>query len=172
MSQPDPITVPVVDLRRYLGRWYEIARLPMRHEPADFTDITATYSLQEDGKVKVDNRARNGRGEAEQSVGDATPVDGSGNAKLQVSFLPDGLKWIPFTKGDYWILRLDQEYRTALVGSPDRKYLWLLARQPALPKEVEADFLATATAQGFDLSQLIHPRHSGAESTPPRNGES
>ncbi|MEO8365064.1 MAG: lipocalin family protein [Pseudoxanthomonas sp.] len=161
MSQPEPVTVATVDLPRYLGLWYEIARLPMRFEPADYTDITATYSLQDDGKVKVDNRARNGKGEAEQSIGEAIPVEGSGNAKLEVSFLPDGLKWIPFTKGDYWILRLDQDYHTALVGSPDRKYLWLLARQPSLPGNVAADFLGTATAQGFDLSELIHTRHAG-----------
>src|SRR5690606_413067 len=98
-----PTTVPMVDLQRYLGTWYEIARLPMRQGPEDYTDITATYSLTPKGTVAGRNRARDGKGEPQESVGEATVVEGSGNAKLEVSFLPDGLRWIPFTKGDYWI---------------------------------------------------------------------
>jgi len=157
----EPRTVPSVDLARYLGRWYEIARLPMRYEHADYTDINANYSLNEDGSVRVDNRARNGKGELEESVGEATVVEGSGNAKLLVSFMPDGLKWIPFTKGDYWILQLDENYQTALVGSPDRKYLWLLSRQTTVPEAQRQAFLATAEAQDFDLTDLIETRHTG-----------
>ena len=167
MHTTEPSTVPSVDLARYLGTWYEIARLPMRHEPEDYTDITATYSLQPDGTVKVDNRARDGKGEPQQSVGEATVVDGSGNAKLEVSFMPDGLKWVPFTKGDYWILRLDEGYRTALVGSPDRKYLWLLARQPTLAEEVRRDFLDSARGQGYDLAELILTPHTGRPGASP-----
>lgn len=157
----EPATVPHVQLDRYLGTWYEIARLPMRHEPREYTDITATYSLQPDGKVKVDNQARDGQGDIEQSIGEATVVEGSGSAKLEVTFMPDGLKWVPFTKGDYWILRLDEAYRTALVGSPDRKYLWLLAREPSVDAAVKASYLETARHQGFDLSELIHTPHTG-----------
>ena len=155
-----PATVPHVELDRYLGTWYEIARLPMRHEPREYTDITATYSLQPDGKVKVDNRARDAEDEVKQSVGEAEVVEGSGSAKLEVSFMPDGLKWVPFTKGDYWILRLDPDYRTALVGSPDRKYLWLLARTPRIEPDTRARYLALARAQGFDLSPLIETPQS------------
>ncbi|HEY5850445.1 MAG TPA: lipocalin family protein [Lysobacter sp.] len=151
----EPATVPSVDLTRYLGTWYEIARLPMRYEPEDFHNITATYSLNPDGTVKVDNRAVNGNGENEQSIGEATVVEGSGNAKLEVSFMPDELKWIPFTKGDYWILRVDDGYRAALVGSPDRKYLWLLSREPSLAEARQQEFLATAREQGYELDELI-----------------
>ena len=158
---PRPTTVATVDLQRYLGSWYEIARLPMRHEPEDYTDITATYSLSPEGTVEVRNRARDGKCQAQESVGEATVVEGSGNAKLEVSFMPDGLKWIPFTRGDYWILRLDPEYRTALVGSPDRKYLWLLAREPAPAAQVQQEFLDTAREQGFDLADLILTPHTG-----------
>ncbi|WP_372012651.1 lipocalin family protein [Pseudoxanthomonas sp. 10H] len=157
----EPSTVAHVDLGRYLGTWYEIARLPMRHEPADYTDITATYSLLPEGKVRVDNRALDGKGEPEQSIGEASVVEGSGNARLEVSFMPDGLKWVPFTRGDYWILRVDEDYRTALVGSPDRKYLWLLSREPSLAEEIKADFLGTARQQGYDLSDLILTPHTG-----------
>ena|SRR5688500_3043411 len=155
----EPQTVPSVDLDRYLGTWYEIARLPLRHEPADYTDITATYSLNPDGTVRVDNRAFNGEGEPEQSVGEAIVLEGSGHAKLEVSFMPDGLKWIPFTTGDYWILRIDEDYRTALVGTPDRKHLWLLSRTPTPDASTRQSFLDTAAQQGFELGELIHVRH-------------
>lgn len=151
----EPSTVTLVDLSRYVGTWYEIVRLPMRHEPEDYTDITATYSTQDDGKVRVDNRARSGDGKAHQSVGEATVEEGSHGSKLKVSFMPEGLKWIPFTKGDYWVLRLDDEYQVSLVGSPDRKYLWLLARSPQLAPTVVQDYLSTARQQGFDLTDLI-----------------
>ncbi|MGH8074234.1 MAG: lipocalin family protein [Lysobacter sp.] len=155
MHHTAPATVPAVDLQRYLGTWYEIARLPMRHEPPDYTDITATYTLQDDGKVRVENRARDGDGEPQESVGEATPVDGSNNSKLEVTFLPEGLRWIPFTKGDYWILRLDSDYQVALVGSPDRKFLWLLARTPRIDPTVRQDYLDTARALDYDLEPLI-----------------
>ncbi|GAB3316449.1 lipocalin family protein [Luteimonas notoginsengisoli] len=156
----EPVTVSSVDLSRYLGTWFEIARLPMRHEPEDFTDITAHYSLQDDGKVRVRNRALDGKGELEESIGEATVVD-PGNSKLEVTFLPEGLRWIPFTKGDYWILKLDPDYTTALVGSPDRKYLWLLSRQPQLDQTTMEQYLAHARQQGFDLDTLIRTPHTG-----------
>ena len=160
MSEHAPLqTVPHVDLPRYLGTWYEIARLPMRLEPEDATDISAHYALNDNGKVSVRNRLRR-NGEVDEATGEATAIDES-NARLEVSFLPEGLRWIPFTKGDYWIIHLDGNYTTALVGSPDRKYLWLLARQPTLDATVREHFLGIARQQGFELSTLIHTPHTG-----------
>ncbi|OUL31477.1 hypothetical protein BV378_02155 [Nostoc sp. RF31YmG] len=159
MSHPDVVAIPALDLQRYLGTWYEIARLPMRHEPANGTDVSAHYSLDEDGKVRVQNRCRVD-GEVEESIGQATPVDDS-NAKLEVSFLPEGLRWIPFTKGDYWVLKLDADYQVALVGTPDRHFLWLLARQPQLDAATRLLYLDEARRQGFDLSKLIDTPHTG-----------
>ncbi|RYD14434.1 MAG: hypothetical protein EOP90_13560 [Lysobacteraceae bacterium] len=155
----EPATATSVELARYLGTWYEIARKPLRFEGEDYTDITATYSLNDDGTIRVDNRALDGEGEPKQSVGQARVLEGSGNAKLEVSFLPEGLRWIPFTRGDYWILRVDREYRTALVGTPDRTNLWLLSRTPQPDSATRASFLGFAREQGFDLSDLIEPRH-------------
>lgn len=154
------ITVPRVDLQRYLGTWYEIARKPMRHEDATARDITATYSLNEDGKVRVLNACLDEDGKVQVAEGQATPTDDS-NARLEVTFLPQGLRWIPFTRGDYWILRLDAEYQTALVGEPDRKYLWLLHRQPEMEAALKTAWLESARAQGYDLDDLIHPLQSG-----------
>lgn len=153
-------TVAHVDLGRYLGNWYEIARKPMRYEDDTATDITATYSLNEDGSVHVLNACINKEGEAEQSDGQAKPVDDS-NARLEVTFLPQGLRWIPFTKGDYWIMRLDENYHTALVGNPERKYLWLLHRNPQMDEDARAEWLGYAQAQGYDIRDIIHPIQSG-----------
>jgi len=158
-TAPEVTPVPRVDLSRYLGTWYEIARLPMRHEPEAGTDVSAHYSLDEDGKIRVQNRCRVG-GEVEESVGQAVPVDES-NSRLEVSFLPEGLRWIPFAKGDYWVLKLDPDYRVALVGTPDHRYLWLLSREPSLDPTVRESYLLEARRQGYDLAALIDTPHTG-----------
>lgn len=165
MPHSTPPTVASLDLQRYLGTWYEIARLPMRHEPPDYTDITATYRLDDEGAIRVENRAIDGEGERREAIGQARPADPADPTRLEVSFLPDGLRWIPFTRGDYWILRLDPDYRTALVGSPDYRYLWLLHREPTLDPAVREDFLGTARRLGYALDDLIdtpQPRAASA----------
>ena len=108
----------------------------------------------------MDNRCLDEEGKPTQALGQAKPVDDS-NARLTVSFLPEYLRWIPFTKGDYWILRLADDYSVSLVGTPDRKNLWLLSRSRDLPQAVRDNYLATARAEGFDLSALITPAQSG-----------
>lgn len=153
-------TVPYVELARYLGTWYEIARKPMRYEDATARDITATYELDDDGAVRVVNSCLDEDGEVQVSEGQAKPLDTT-TAKLEVTFLPQGLRWIPFTKGDYWILRIDDGYDTALVGEPGRKYLWLLHRQPQLPVATRDEWLEFARMRGYELDDLIFPAQSG-----------
>ena len=150
-----------VDLQRYLGTWYEIARKPMRFEDATARDITATYALEADGAVRVTNSCLDAEGEVDVAEGRAEPVDAGNNAKLEVTFLPRGLRWIPFAKGDYWILRLDEGYTTALVGEPGRRYLWLLHRAPQMEPAAKNEWLEFARMRGYDLDDLIHPSQSG-----------
>lgn len=159
MDHPPLPTVPALDLPRYLGTWYEIDRLPMRHEPEDATDVSAHYTLDDDGSIRVRNRCLRG-GELEEVIGQAKPVDAS-NSRLEVSFLPEGLRWIPFTKGDYWVILVDGAYTAALVGSPDRKYLWLLSREPRMDEITRQHYIAYARQQGFDVDRLIHTPHTG-----------
>ncbi len=156
----DVSTVARVDLDRYLGSWFEICRLPLKWEDADASDITATYGLMADGRIQVENRCIDKNGQPDRAIGVAVPQDSS-NARLKVSFLPQYLRWIPFTEGDYWILHLADDYSVALVGTPDRKHLWLLARTASLSTEIVDDYLAVARLQGFELGNLITPRQSG-----------
>lgn len=156
----DVRAVSELDLERYLGTWFEICRLPLKYEDAKATDITANYALNEDSSVRVENRLLDENGKPDRAIGKAEATDAS-NAKLKVSFLPEYLRWIPFTKGDYWVLAITPDYETALVGTPDRHHLWVLSRTPHAHPETVEGMLKTATAMGFDLSKLIWTEQSG-----------
>lgn len=79
----------------------------------------------------------------------------AGNSQLKVSFLPKGLRWLPFTKGDYWVLRIDPEYKVALVGGPSNKYLWILSKTPNLDQATYQSYLETARQYGYDISKVV-----------------
>lgn len=162
MSQEntDVKSVDTFDLERYLGRWFEVGRLPLKWEDTHATCITAHYERQEDGTLAVDNRCFDDEGTPTQSVGRAKPVRGA-VGQLKVSFVPPFLRWIPFTEGDYWVLKVDADYRVALVGTPNRENLWLLARDHQLDLTATEEFLAHARSQGFDLSRWIIPFQDG-----------
>ena len=160
MTESAVRSVAALELGRYLGLWFEVGRLPLRFEDDGASDVTAEYSLNDDGTVKVDNRCLNEKGEPTQALGQGIPDDEHAG-RLKVTFLPDGLRWIPFTKADYWVLRIDDQYRYALVGTPDNKYLWLLSRTPEIPDAVEQDYLDTAREQGFVLDDWIRAEQSG-----------
>lgn len=153
-------SVPTLDLEKYLGRWYEIGRLPLRWEDPTATNITAEYRMLDDGSIEVDNRCFDKDHQPTQSIGRANPVEGT-QSQLKVSFLPPFLRWIPFTEGDYWVLKIDENYEIALVGTPDRKNLWLLARDWRIDQKTVADYLKEARAQGFELAEWITTAHDG-----------
>jgi apolipoprotein D and lipocalin family protein len=160
MDERDVRSVPTLELERYLGLWYEQGRLPLRFEDDEATDVTAEYVLNDDGTVRIDNRCLDEKGTPTQAIGEAVPVQ-EHPGRLRVSFLPEKLRWIPFTRADYWVLRVDAEYRHALVGTPDHRHLWLLCRDPRISDDVKQDFLQTALDQGFDLAAWIETRQSG-----------
>lgn len=161
-ATPQVQSIENFDLNRYLGQWFEIGRLPLKWQDKDSKLVTASYSLNDDGSVRVDNRCFDENDDPVQAVGRAEIVEGE-TAQLKVSFLPKFLQWIPFTDGDYWVLRLAEDYSIALVGTPDHKHLWLLSRTAELPDQVIDDYLATAQAQGFELEEWIRtPQNGGA----------
>lgn len=148
-------TVRSVDLSRYAGRWYEIAKFPNDFQRKCTGHVTADYRPLPDNTIEVANRCRTASGEIELAIGEGRVVDKAGNAKLQVRFAPAWMSWIPWVWGDYWILELDDAYTLATVGTPDRDYLWILARTPAIPDTEYERLLDDATKQGFDTSRLV-----------------
>jgi apolipoprotein D and lipocalin family protein len=141
-------TVAKVDVARYLGRWYEIARLPNRFQKG-CAGSTADYALREDGEISVINSCRNEQdGRLDQVTGRAWIIDTSSNAQLKVTFF-----W-PF-RGDYWIIELGKEYEYAVVGTPNRKYLWILSRTASMDDGLYAAILQRAGQQGFDPGAVV-----------------
>ena len=145
--------VSSVDLSRYVGRWYEIARLPNRFEKKCADSVTATYALRPDGKIEVVNRCRKSSGEYTTAKGKAKIVDKKTNAKLKVTFF-----W-PFY-GDYWILDLGSNYEYAVVGDPSREYLWILSRTPRIEEALYQQLLGKMAARGFKTELMIRTSQS------------
>jgi apolipoprotein D and lipocalin family protein len=154
VSAAEPLaTVGSVDLARYAGQWHEVAKYPNRFQQQCVGDTTATYALRDDGKVSVVNRCRTLDGYEEVS-GVARRVDGRTD-RLQVSFLPAALRWLPIGWGDYWVIELAPDYRYAVVGEPSRQYLWVLSRTPALSPEDRRAIEARLPAHGYDPARLV-----------------
>jgi apolipoprotein D and lipocalin family protein len=154
--------VSAVDLNKYAGVWYEIARLPNGFQKQCAGDVTATYTLLDDGRIKVVNRCRNEKGEIEEAEGEAKRSgDDAPTAKLKVRFAPAILSFLPFVWGDYWIIVLAPDYSYAVVGDPARKYLWILSRTPVLGESIFKIILDQVKAKGYDLTSLVRTNQSG-----------
>jgi apolipoprotein D and lipocalin family protein len=145
-----------VDLERYAGRWYEIARYPNRFQAKCACCVSASYALREDGRMSVVNECRTRDGALSRAEGVARRAERDGpTSRLKVRFAPAFLSFLSAVWGDYWVLDLPDDYSHALVGSPDHAYLWILAREPSLPDETYARILAVAARQGFDPARLV-----------------
>lgn len=149
--------VPAVDLERFLGSWYEIARIPAWFQNRCVKDTTALYQLRTDGKITVTNRCITRKGDIDQAVGLARVLDPATNARLQVSFV-SLLGWRPFW-GDYWIIGLDPEYRWLVVGDPRRQYGWILSRASVMePALLEAAF-QSLERNGYGRGRFVLTPH-------------
>jgi apolipoprotein D and lipocalin family protein len=150
-------TVPYVDLERYQGKWYEVARFPHRFQ-SDCAGSTAEYALRADGTVSVRNTCYREDGEVRTVEGTARAVDET-NARLSVRF--EGLffklfSW--FIKPNYWIVELDPDYRYAVVGAPNRKYLWILSREPQMEESLYRELLERIEKHGFAIEKIRRTR--------------
>ena len=146
-KNPPLQTVQKVDINRYLGTWYEIARYEHFFEK-DCKNVSANYSMLDEQTIKVVNRCTNMlTNEKKEAIGRAYATDDT-NSKLKVSFFR------PFY-GDYWVLILDENYEYVVVGTPNRGYLWILARQKTISDEIKNSILEKLPSLGFDASKLI-----------------
>ena len=146
-------TVSQVDLSRYTGIWYELARLPNRFQNQCVGDVTAEYRQLENGDLEVINRCLDDTGKMDEAHGIARIVDRSTNAKLEVSFV-SFLGWRPFW-GDYWILALGDEYEYAVIGIPSRKYAWILSRTVKLSPDQWSHIRQVMVRAGYDPESLV-----------------
>ena len=149
MNQIDTRTVDHVDIDKYLGTWYEIARFPHSFEKG-LVGVTATYSKRKDGKIRVLNQGYKGSldGKLSRAEGKAKIPDPEDTSRLKVSFFL-------FFYGDYYILELDDSYQWAMIGSSSPNFFWILSRTPTMDSAVYASLLENARKRGYDLDQLI-----------------
>ncbi len=138
--------VSKVDLEKYLGRWYEIAAFPQSFQKG-CSCTSALYGLRPDGNIEVTNTCLK-EGKIKKAIGKAVVKDKKTNAKLSVQFF-----W-PFS-GKYWIIALAPDYSYAMVGHPNRDYLWILSRKPVMDNQTYQYLVNQATEQGFDVRKLV-----------------
>lgn len=146
-------TVSQVDVNRYIGKWYEIARFDQSFQKG-CGSTTAEYSLRKNGKINVKNTCKKQTGKVNIAKAIASVVDKNTNAKLKVSFVPV-LNRFGLFAGDYWIIGLGDNYEYAVVAGPDRQYLWFLSRTAKISEQKLNELKAIAEGQGFDLSKLM-----------------
>ena len=150
-------TVDKVDLDRYAGLWHEIAKIPNSFQKKCVGGTTAEYTLLENGTVQVINRCREADGNEKSAKGVARVVDAESNARLQVSFVRFfGVNWF---WGDYWIIGLSEEYQWAVIGHPDRKYGWILARTPEMELSDLERCYQILQEQGYDPNDFVPTEH-------------
>jgi apolipoprotein D and lipocalin family protein len=154
-NQNQLATVPSVDLKRYSGKWYEIARYPNKFQDQCVGNTTATYNLQENGTIEVINQCVKKDGTTDDAKGKARIVDKTSNAKLEVRFAPAFLSFIPSVWGNYWIIDLDDQYNYAAIGDPKREYFWILSRKPEMDDTTYQNILRRAEAKGFNPGKVV-----------------
>lgn len=152
--EPPLETIEALDLPKYLGTWYEIAKFPNWFQKNCAGSTRADYSLQPDGTVQVVNSCKLESGIIQQAVGTARQIGGATSPKLQVRFAPAWLSFLPMVWGDYWVIDIDPDYTLAAVSEPRRDYLWVLARTPQVDPRRYQDLLGRLARRGFDIGKL------------------
>jgi apolipoprotein D and lipocalin family protein len=153
------VTIPTLDVQRYMGTWYEIAKYPNWFQKKCVAETRAEYKLQVGGSVQVINRCRRDTGEIEEAIGEARQTGVATSPKLQVRFAPSWLSLLPFVWGNYWVVDLDDGYQLVAVSEPKREYLWVLSRTPTVSPQSYDALLVRLEAQGFDLGRLELAKH-------------
>jgi apolipoprotein D and lipocalin family protein len=144
-----------IDVERYVGTWHEIARYPFDIQDRRCArETTATYRALAADRIAVVNRCLQSDGTPFEAEAMAWIRDPASNARLEVSFLPAALRWLPLGRGDYWVIDLAPDYSWAVIGEPRRRYLWILARTPQLPADTYRAILGRLPAQGYDPARV------------------
>ncbi len=154
-AQAPLATIAKLDVPRYMGTWYEIAKFPNRFQKKCVGFTRATYSALADGTLQVVNRCRTDDGNTDEAIGVARQLGPPDSPRLKVRFAPAILSFLPMVWGDYWVIDLDPGYQLAAVSEPKREYLWILARTPKVDKASYDALVARLAAQGLDVGKLV-----------------
>jgi apolipoprotein D and lipocalin family protein len=154
-ASPAPLeAITSLDVPRYMGTWYEIAKYPNWFQKRCIANTSATYAVQPNGMLQVLNRCQKEDGSMSEALGAAKQVGDANSPKLEVRFAPAWLSFLPFVWGNYWVIDLDPQYQLAAVSEPSRKYLWVLSRSKTVePKAYEA-LLQRLKQKGFNLDAI------------------
>lgn len=147
-------TIATLDVPRYLGTWYEIAKFPNWFQKKCVSNTKAVYTAKADSNLRVLNSCKTAGGETSEAEGLARQIGGKDSPKLEVRFAPEWLSFLPMVWGDYWVIDLDAQYQVAAVSDPRREYLWVLSRTPQIDPKVYADLLQRLKQQQFDIQKL------------------
>jgi apolipoprotein D and lipocalin family protein len=152
---PAPLeAIASLDVARYMGTWYEVAKYPNWFQKRCIANTSASYAVQPNGMLQVLNRCQKEDGSMSEALGAAKQVGDANSPKLEVRFAPAWLSFLPFVWGNYWVIDLDPQYQLAAVSEPSRKYLWILSRtQTVEPKAYEA-LLQRLKQKGFNLDAI------------------
>jgi apolipoprotein D and lipocalin family protein len=152
-------SIESLDLNRYLGHWFEIAKFPNWFQKKCKSDTKANYALKSNGHVEVLNVCRMEGGQITEAVGEARLVGEFKSAKLKVRFAPEWMSILPFVWGDYWVIDLDDAYQLVAVSEPRREYLWILSRTPEPDDKALNELMLRLISKGFDLTPLERTSH-------------
>jgi apolipoprotein D and lipocalin family protein len=159
--------VPTLDLQRYAGVWYEIARLPFPFQEKCVHSVVARYAVRDDGRLDVVNECVQEDGRTSRASGVARLADPKGPpSQLKVRFAPAFLSFLSIVWGDYWVIDLAPDYSYAVVGEPKRRYLWILSRTPRMPEPLYAEILGRA-ARFYDVSRIVRTEQRQAPAPAP-----
>jgi apolipoprotein D and lipocalin family protein len=160
MAQSQVKSIPEFDVSRYMGTWYEIAKLPNWFQRKCVQGTQARYKVLGPTQIEVNNKCTTASGEEIQAIGLARP-NGSGRpAQLEVRFAPEWTAWLPMVWGAYWVLDLDADYQLAAVGDPSKSYLWILSRTPQVSADRYDALLQRLNVMGFDITKLEKTRQN------------
>ena len=154
LAQAELSAIPSLNVPRYMGTWYEVAKYPNRFQKNCASNTSAVYEAQSGGRVRVTNRCTEADGKVKEAAGEARQIGNATSPKLEVRFAPAWLSFLPFVWGDYWVIDLDAEYQLAAVSEPSREFLWILSRT-AIPNDLAYNQLLERLAKkGFDLKKI------------------
>ena len=161
----EPVTpIASLNVARYMGTWYEIAKYPNFFQRKCASNTVAEYSTQPDGTVRVFNRCTQDNGKVIDALGQARQIGNATSPKLEVRFAPAWLSFLPFVWGNYWVIDIDPEYQLVAVSEPKREYLWILSRTPEVDGKAYEGLLARLVKSGFDMGKLERSKQVKAAS--------